>query len=251
MKIAVVLSGGAARGAFHLGVLHALEEKGYQISAVSGSSIGAIIAMSYASGVSPVKQLEVFKSKEFKKAFRFNSLTKGIFRIDQKKDILKKLVPVTNMEESKIPVHITATDLNSGKLICFTRGEAIPLCIASSAVVPFFQPIVYDSYFLVDGGIMDNFPLLPLKQYGLPIVGVDLHPAEEGFKNSMVGVLKRMLFLVWRASVKHQIASCDVYITHEKLSEYSLFRLKNLDALFELGYKTTMQDRVLDEIMKR
>lgn len=66
MKINLVLSGGAARGAFHLGFLHCMEEQGIEINAYSGSSIGAIIATSHASGVRAKEQLEIFKSKDVK-----------------------------------------------------------------------------------------------------------------------------------------------------------------------------------------
>ena len=152
MKISLALSGGAARGAFHLGVLQALEENNMEIVAISGSSIGAIIGTSYAAGVSPKEQLEIFQSKAFKKAFKFNNFKNGFFRIDRQKEILKALVPIENIEDTDIKLHITAIDLESGRIVRFTKGKAIPLCIASATVVPFFKPIAYEGYQLVDGG---------------------------------------------------------------------------------------------------
>jgi len=239
MKISLVLSGGAARGAFHLGAISALQELGYEIKAVSGSSIGAIIAMSLAAGVSPKKQLEIFKSKAFRKTFKFNGLKKGILKIDEKEKVLKELIPLVNIEDAPIDVHITTIDLESGEVVRFNKGKAIPLCIASSSVVPLFKPIFYDKYALVDGGIMDNLPVRTLKQYGLPIIAIDLHPKQRGFKNSLWGIVKRTIFLMWRASVQSQIKECDYYITNQSLEKYSLFSFKKLDELYTLGYEST------------
>ena len=240
MKISLALSGGAARGAFHLGVLQALEENNMEIVAISGSSIGAIIGTSYAAGVSPKEQLEIFQSKSFKKAFKFNNFKNGFFRIDRQKEILKELVPIENIEDTDIKLHITAIDLESGRIVRFTKGKAIPLCIASAAVVPFFKPISYEGYQLVDGGIMDNLPTSLLMDYGFPIFGVDLHPQKDGFTPSLSGIIKRTIFLMWRTSVINHIKLCDLYITHPNLSNQSLFRLKNLQEMFDLGYETTL-----------
>lgn len=241
MKISLALSGGAARGAYHLGVLEALEENDIEVEVISGSSIGAIIATSYASGVSPKEQLEIFSSKAFKKAFKFNYFKDGMFRIDLKKDVLKELVPIKDLADASKKLYITTIDLESGEIIRFTKGDAISLCIASAAVVPIFRPIAYQDYKLVDGGIMDNLPVSPLKKYGFPIFGVDLHPTQKGFKDSLGGTIKRTIFLGWRASVQTQIKECDLYITDEALSNYPLFRFKNLKEMYKLGYDTALR----------
>ncbi|WP_024955874.1 patatin-like phospholipase family protein [Sulfurospirillum arcachonense] len=242
MKISLVLSGGAARGAFHLGVLQAIDELGVEIDVISGSSIGAIIATSYAAGISPKRQLEIFKSKEFKKAFKFNYFKKGLFQVDAQKSIIQKLVPIKNIEDTSIKLYVSAIDLISGDIIYFEKGPANILCVASSAVVPLFRPIDYKNYKLADGGIMDNFPITPIIKYTNPIIGVDLHPLEKGCKNSMMAIMKRILFLMWRASVQKQIGFCDLYISNKKLSQYGLYSFKKLDEIFDLGYKQAMMD---------
>ncbi len=240
MKISLALSGGAARGAFHLGVLHALEENMIEPIAISGSSIGAIIATSYAAGVSPLDQLDIFKSKAFKKAFKFNFFKQGILQIDRQQKILKELVPIDDISETNITLNITTIDLNSGNIIRFEKGDAVTLCIASASVAPLFHPISYGEYQLVDGGIMDNLPVEPLKKAGFPIFGVDLHPDQKGFKNTIGGIVKRTIFLMWRASVQAQKKECDLYITHPDLSKYSLFRFNNLQEMFDLGYERAL-----------
>lgn len=249
MKISLVLSGGAARGAFHLGVLQAIDELGVEVDVISGSSIGAIIATSYACGVSPKEQLSIFKSKEFKSAFKFNYFKSGFFHIDEHLDVIKKLVPVKNIQDTKIKVYVSAIDLISGEVLYFDKGNASKLCIASSAVVPLFKPIDYDGYKLADGGIMDNLPVLPILKLKNKIFAVDLHPMEKGCKDSMFSIIKRTLFLMWRASVQKNIKHCDLYITNKKLTRYSLFKYKKLDKMFTLGYETAMPS--IKEFLKK
>ena len=241
MKISLALSGGAARGAFHLGVLEALEKNGFSIEAISGTSIGAIIGTSYAAGVAPREQLEIFESKAFKKIFKLKGFRNGFFRIDQQQDILKKLIPISHIEKTRIKLHITAVDLISGEIIRFDKGEAIPLCVASSAVLPLFEPLLYGAYYLADGGVMDNLPVAPLLKYNHPIIGVDLHPLFHGFTPSFIGGIKRTLFLTWHASIQEHLKLCDFYITDPKLSNYALLRFKNFKEMFHLGYETTME----------
>lgn len=242
MKITLALSGGAARGAFHLGVLEALQQKGFSIEAISGSSIGAIIGTSYAAGVSPREQLEIFESKAFKKIFKFNGFRNGFFRIDQQQNILKKLIPISHIENTSVKLHITAVDLVSGKIIRFDKGEAIPLCVGSSAVLPLFEPLIYKAYSLTDGGVMDNLPVEPLTQYDYPIIGVNLHPLFHGYESSLAGGIKRTLFLTWHASIQEHLKLCDFYITSPKLSNYKLFSFKKLQEMFHLGYESTLEE---------
>lgn len=240
MKINLVLSGGAARGAFHLGVLKAIDELGFEVVAISGSSIGAIIGASYASGVKPQEQLKIFRSKAFKKAFEFNYFQKSVFSINTKKKILQELIPVQNLEQMAIKMFITTMDLKTGEIVRFDKGDTKTLCVASSALVPMFHPVSYENYELVDGGVLDNLPIEPLLNSKYPLVGIDLHPLEYEYKNSFLGILKRTLFLMWRANTQKNLLHVDLYISDKKLSSFSLFSFKKLQKLFDLGYERGM-----------
>lgn len=241
VKVSLALSGGAARGAFHLGVLQALDEKEFAIQAISASSIGAVIGTSYAAGVSPKEQLDIFNSKAFKKIFAFKGFTNGLFHVNQQRDILKKLIPISDIGQTSIKLHITTVDLSGGKIVRFDQGPAIMLCTASSAVVPLFEPISYEGYQLVDGGVMDNLPVSPLLEYGHPIIGVDLHPLHQEKISGMARLLRRTLFLTWRASLQAHLQACDLRISHPAISSYNLLSFKHFDSLFELGYEAALQ----------
>ncbi len=144
MSLALVLSGGAARGAFHLGILHFVEENNIQIDAYSGSSIGAIISASHASGVKAKEQLKIFSSKELKKVLKFNYFKNGLIKIDTNHPLLNDLLPIKKLEDIPKKVFVNAYDIKQKKLHYFDQGDTHTLCIASSALVPLFKPINYE-----------------------------------------------------------------------------------------------------------
>ncbi|RXK11517.1 patatin [Halarcobacter mediterraneus] len=240
MSFALVLSGGAARGAFHLGVLHFLEEQNIKIEAYSGSSIGAIICTSHASGVKAKEQLKIFSSKDIKKAIKFNYLKKGLFRIDEKHPILKELLPINNLEEIPKKVYINAYDLKTKKLYYFDKGNTHSLCMASSALPPLFKPINYKNMQLIDGGLFDNMPIKPLENKNYTIYTLDLLPhqsKENNTKNNPFKFVKRKIFTQFIENAKYSKIHSDYYITSPKIHQFKMFTFKELKDCFNLGYK--------------
>lgn len=237
LKISLALSGGAARGAFHLGVIAALERNNVEIAAVSGTSIGAVIAVSVGSGVSAFDMLRLFKSRAFRKVFQFNYFKKGILRINEKATILKEIAPIDRLEQMKIPTFVTCVDLPSGEIVRFNEGETIKLAIASSALIPIFRPIVYENYTLIDGGFMDNLPVEPLLWLSYPVVSVNLFPLNTQPKSTIFSGLERAIYLSILASSKQQIEQSDLCISDSSLDDFGLFTFKQLEACFELGYR--------------
>jgi NTE family protein len=236
-EISLALSGGAARGAYHLGVLQYIDEMNIKIKAICGTSIGAVIGTSYAAGVSPRRQLEIFKSKEFRGIFSFNFFRRSIFGINYHAAVLDQLFPIKNLEELNIPVFFTAVDLKNGKELYYTSGKIPEVCLASSALIPIFPPVEYDGLLLGDGGIINHMPVEPLKEYLFPIVGVNLHPLTPSYdQNNIFDLLKRSVYLKTYSSSGDSQSKCDTFITNDKLRDYSLFSFKNLDELFAMGY---------------
>ncbi len=236
-SITLALSGGAARGAYHLGVLDYIDDHNIEVEAICATSIGAIIAAGYLNGIKPKAQLEIFKSKAFREVFSFNYFQGSLFRIDFNHEILDQWVRVKNLEDLSKPLYLTAVDLYSGKNIYFDDGDIKTLCMASSALVPFFPPVSYREYLLADGGVKNHMPLQPLKQYFYPIVGVNLHPIlPNSTKQTLWSMTKRALFLSIYGHGVEVKNTCDYYISSDALTQYSLFSFKHFDALFEMGY---------------
>jgi len=237
LKISLALSGGAARGAFHLGVIAALERNDVEIAAVSGTSIGAVIATSVGSGVSAFDMLRIVKSKAFRKVFQFNYFRKGLLRIDEKAAILKEIAPIERLEQMLIPTFVTCVDLPTGEIVRFCEGETRKLAIASAALIPVFRPIEHENYMLIDGGFMDNLPVAPLLGLPDPVVSVNLFPSNIKQKSHFFSSFERAIYLSILASSKQQIDQSDLCISDPALNDFGLFTFGQIEACFELGYR--------------
>ncbi|MFT7859994.1 MAG: patatin-like phospholipase family protein [Sulfurimonas sp.] len=241
-EVVLALSGGGARGAYHLGVLHYLDEHNIKVKAICGTSIGSIIGASYACGVSPKEQLELLKSKDVKKLFKFNWFKRSFFSIDMDAPVLKQMVPVANIEDLNIPVYITAFDLDEGKEVVFTQGDLHKTCQMSSALTPFFEPVIFKNTTYIDGGLINHIPFAPLLGSNIPIIGVNLHPfIKNSIKHTLLSYVKRTLVARMLKNIESAKKHSAYFIESPELVNYSILSLKNLDELFTLGYEAARQ----------
>jgi NTE family protein len=236
--ISLVLSGGAARGAFHLGVLQALNELEIPVRAISGASIGAIVGAFYLAGKTPIEIFDFFDSNKFRKVLKFNIHKGSLFRVDMEHKIFDEMLcGVKNIEELSRPLHVSVTDIKKGAVVYHNNGNIKKLVYASGALYPIFGLVDTDEGRFIDGGLMDNFPIEPLLNTKYPILGVNLHP---NVYNPKQFIAIRAMFL---ASMVHgmedKIKKCDYYLAPEELTNYNILSLKKLDKLFTLGYKET------------
>lgn len=159
--IALVLSGGAARGLAHIGVIRELENRGYHIKSITGTSIGALIGGLYAMGRLDefedwiIKQRSYSFIKLLDISFRRNGIIKGE-KILQK---LRKEIPGMNIEELPIPFCCVATDLYTQQSVVLNKGKIYDAIRASIAIPSVFTPVRRDGMLLVDGGVLDNIPV--------------------------------------------------------------------------------------------
>ena len=240
MNLAVALGGGAARGTFHLGVLHFCEENNIEIQAYSGSSIGSIISCSHASGVSAKEQLKIFSSKEIRQALKFNYFKNGLLKIDSSNKIIKDLLPISKIEDIPKPVFVNAYDLKKRKLHTFNSGDTITLCLASSALIPLFRPIKYKDMYLIDGGLFDNIPIKPLENKNYDILAIDLFPKKYSnpiLRLNPIKILKKKLFTQLYENNKYTLENTDYYIGSMYIRDFSLYTFDELEECFKLGFK--------------
>jgi len=237
LEISLALSGGAARGAFHLGFIQSLQENGVSIKAISGSSVGALVGGAISCGISPKDALEVFKSKEFKKIFKFSWFHKGVFEIDLKSKVLDTLFLFDDLSQTKIPFFVCVTDFDNQQPLYLNKGDAKILICASCALVPFFKPITYNNMVMVDGGILDLMPVEPLKQYNYKILGLNIMPSLKPKKYTFKTIFLRMIEIVISTNLQSSIKQCDWYIASKEILQLKMFSFKGLQKGFDLGYK--------------
>ena len=240
MKLALVLSGGGAKGAFHLGMLRFFEEENIKIEAYSGTSIGSVIACSHASGVSAKEQFQIFKSKEIKKALKFNYFKKGLLKIDHNNKIINELLPLKNLEDLSQKVYVNAYDIKGKRMHYFSQGNIIDLCMASSALIPIFKAISYNKMQLIDGGFIDNLAAKPFFNQDFSIFSSNVFPKSENKKSLYLNPVKYLRKKIFRHVSKNMITAIensDYYFTSLKLNKYKILSFKDIEPCYALGYK--------------
>lgn len=241
-KIGLVLSGGGARGAAHIGVIRALEEMNIPIDYISGTSIGALVGGMYASGIkideieslihsidwtnvlddSPsFKNLQIRKKEELKK--RIHPLDLGIkkFKITMPKGIVSgqkisfliqsimlKGKLTNNFDELPIPFRVVATDISTGKMVVISEGNLGKALQGSMSVPGAFAPVKYGEHLLVDGGLTNNIPISVAKGMGADIIiAVDIASGliQPEKLDNVLNVTRQMIKIMMKKSTDEQI----------------------------------------------
>lgn len=165
-KVALVLSGGGARGIAHIGVIEELESRGYEISSISGTSMGALVGGMYALG-----KLEDFKqlllSYDLRKLLHLVDFTlsrQGLMKGDKVLNTLKDAIKDAKIEELSIPFVANATDILNKKEVVFHTGSVYEAIRASISIPTVFTPVKTETALMVDGGVMNNLPLEHIKR---------------------------------------------------------------------------------------
>jgi NTE family protein len=240
MKTGLVLSGGGIRGVAHIGAIKALEEYGIYPSYIAGTSAGAIVGALYAGGCNWEELLEFFKTTQIFSINNYAISKPGFVDTEKFYDHLKSYLPNDSFESLRIPLFVTATNLLDGTLKVFHTGDLIKPVLASAAVPGIFAPVPFKKGYYIDGGTLNNFPVDLLKPYCDRIVGVYVNPFE---KMKMVhlkhahNVLERAYHIMVGNETVLKFEDCDILIRPEHMADFSMFSLKNMDTLFELGYK--------------
>jgi NTE family protein len=168
-KIGLALAGGFARGIAHIGVLRAFRDAGIPIDCVSGTSVGALIGAGYCSGVSLEKMQEIGQATTFADFGRWTPSWLGLATNQRMEKYLARMTPATTFAELKIPLAISATDINAGVTIYYLNGSLATPLRASCAYPGLFVPIQYEGRTLVDG-----FLTSPVPVEGALIQGADI-----------------------------------------------------------------------------
>ena len=160
-RVGLVLSSGGARGVAHIGVIEGLLEEGYEIAAISGSSMGAVIAGVYAAGklqefkdwIINLDKYDVFKLMDFTLS------TQGFVRGERVFKEMRKFIGDCNIEDFDIPLSIVATDIVNKKEVVFNSGSLYTALRASAAIPSVLMPSILDGKELVDGGVLNPIPI--------------------------------------------------------------------------------------------
>ncbi|MBN2481715.1 MAG: patatin-like phospholipase family protein, partial [Bacteroidales bacterium] len=215
----LVLSGGAARGFAHLGVLKALEESGIKPDIISAVSAGSIAGAFYADGYTPDEILEIYLAKSLFDLIQITVPKTGFLNANGLRDTLKKNLRSKNIEQLKIPMVIAVTDFLKGKSEYLTEGNLIDAVMASSCVPVLFEVVKINGKFYVDGGVLNNMPVEPIEKKCKKLIGVYIMPAGEVESlKGIVHVAERAFYLTLAAKSVNKKDLFDIYISSDDIS---------------------------------
>ncbi|QVM90034.1 patatin-like phospholipase family protein [Pseudomonas entomophila] len=279
-KIGLVLSGGAARGIAHIGVLKALEEQGVRIDAIAGTSMGAVVGGLYASGYS-VEELEKlattldwqqalsdapprkdvpFRRKQDDRDFLVKQ--KLSFRDDGSLGLplgviqgqnlallleskLAHTADIRDFDKLPIPFRAVATDIASGEKVVFRRGHLPRVIRASMSIPAVFAPVELDGRLLVDGGMTDNIPLDVVREMGVDLaIVVDIGTPLRNRKQlaTVVDVLNQSITLMTRRNSEEQLASLrrEDILVQPSLASFGVTDFGRAHDMIDAGYRATV-----------
>jgi NTE family protein len=247
--IGISLSGGGARGIAHLGVLHALEEIGIRPDIIAGVSAGAIVGALYSHGYSPKEILRMVRKVKFFSFLSISALSQpGFLSLQSIEDMLKEYLPHNSFDGLKIPLTISATDVNEGETVYFSSGELIKPIIASACVPLVFSPVVFQGKTLVDGGIISSMEVKPLRKCQ-KILGIHTNPFDRNQPVSSARlVLERCLSLSIHANARANFEFCDFVIEPSLLQKIAAHRIDKAGEIFQIGYRSAMSHK--EELIK-
>lgn len=213
-KIALVLGGGAAKGFAHIGVIKALEAQGYAPSVMVGTSAGSVVGVLWAAGHDGFGLQRIGMEIKESSFSDWSLPNRGFLKGESLRDFINQKVDRKPLEKLKRTVGVVATDLQSGELVVFQRGDAGVAVQASSSVPGVFQPVSINGREYVDGGLVSPVPVKVARRLGADIVvAVDIsaRPALKTVKDT-IDILMQTFAIMGSAIASHEMNEADVVV---------------------------------------
>jgi len=268
-KIGLVLSGGGAKGMAHIGALKVIEEAGIEIDYIGGSSMGAIIGALYASGYTATELDSLFKVTNIGSLIQDNlpRSAKTFYEKDDSEryaltlpfkkfkvtvppaisggqniynEFVRLLYHVKDIDDfNKLPTPFVciATDIETGKQVVLNSGYLPEAILASGTLPSLFEPTVIDDKVLIDGGVVNNYPIDEVRAMGAEIIiGVDVQHDLSGREAllSATEILLQINNYRTVADMKIKSANTDIYIKPQ-IEDYSVIDFNMLTEIVKTG----------------
>ncbi len=236
-KIGLALGGGAVLGAAHIGVLKALDDYDIKPACIAGTSIGSFVGALYAFGKCSE---EVEKIGLDLKWLDISGLSLSHFGLLSNKKMAKLLnenISEALFDQASIPFSVIATDISNGEKATLSTGSVASAVMASTCIPGIFKPVEIGGRLLVDGGIVENVPVSPLKDMGAEIIiGVDLISGLSHKRpHNIIEVLLNSFMFALQTASKIQTEAADILIKPD-LSAFNMVDTDQAPKLIEEGY---------------
>lgn len=238
----LILSGGAARGFAHIGILQALHELNIFPDAVSGVSAGSIVGALYCDGYTPLEILEIFSRRRLFGLVRLSAPRSGFMEMRGLKEMLREHLKSETFDRLEKPLWITVTNYGTGKTEYLHRGDLTGAILASCSIPVLFRPQKIGSSYYIDGGITDNFPVQPLAGLCNQMIGAYVNPV--GTREEPKGIFQmalRSFQLSIASKVQEKKKEMTLFIEPEGLDRFGLFEVAKGREMYETGYQAAME----------
>lgn len=274
-KIGLVLSGGGAKGLAHIGVLKVIDSLGIKVDYVGGTSMGAVIGGLYASGYTGKQLDSIFQNVDTEaliqdyvprgsKSFyekrndeiyaltlpfdRFKlglptALSKGMYNFNLLSRLTKHVAHVKDFDELPIPFLCIATNVETGKEVVLDKGILPQTMIASGAIPSLYNPIEIDGNLLVDGGVVNNYPIEEIRNKGADvIIGVDVQDGLKKRENlkGATGVLVQITNFSMIEKMEKKREQTDIYIKPD-IKNYTVLSFDQGKEIIPIGVEASKQ----------
>jgi NTE family protein len=213
-RIALALGGGAAKAFAHIGVIKALEAQGIQADIIVGTSAGSLVGALYASGMDGFELQRVALAIKESAVSDWSLPDRGVFKGEALQEFVNKAVQNRTLEQLPRKCAVVATDLQSGEMIVFERGDTGTAVRASSSVPGVFQPVSISGREYVDGGLVSPVPVKVARRLGADIViAVDIstRPSQKPLLGT-IDVLLQTFTIMGNAIAAAELPEADVVI---------------------------------------
>ncbi|WP_110112942.1 patatin-like phospholipase family protein [Bacillus sp. CGMCC 1.16541] len=252
-KVGIALGSGGARGFAHLGVMKVLKEENVPIDYIAGSSMGALVASFYATGLEMEQLYKIAHAFKRKYYLDFTVPKMGFIVGNRIKDLVRTFTQGKNIEELNTPIAIVATDLKTGEKVVFKTGPVAEAVRASISIPGIFVPEPWNGRLLVDGGVVDRIPVSVVKEMGADIViGVDVSRVKINAEvGSIFDVILQSLDILQDELVKNREIASDVMI-RPQLEMFSSRAFTNIKEIISIGEEEAFKQipKIKDAIEK-
>jgi NTE family protein len=235
-KIGLALGSGGARGFAHLGVIKALTEASVPIDYIAGSSMGALIAAFYGTGLDIERLYKIAQAFKRKYYLDFTVPKMGFVAGNRIKELVRVFTHGKQIEELNLPIAIVTTDIKTGEKVVFREGPVADAVRASISIPGIFVPEKVNGRLLVDGGVVDRIPVSVVKEMGADfIIGVDVSRVKVNAEiSSIFDVILQSLDILQDELVKHREVASDIMI-RPHVEMFSSRAFTNIQEIITIG----------------
>lgn len=242
MKVGLALGGGFARGMAHVGVLQAMEEHAIPIDCVAGTSAGSLVGAMYCAGLDPWQMEKQVDKINWRSLVRLRLRRDGLLDAEGLERWILSAVGDLTFSDLRLPLTVTATDLELGAEVLLQEGRVAQAVRASCAFPGIFLPVRMGEQTLVDGGLFHPVPTRVCRQMGADLViGVELGRSagdQALAPRNLIHIVLGALSIVQRPLVVATLAEGDVVIQPD-LGSFSIWELERAREMIAEGRRAT------------